>query len=631
MKTCIASVSIAGDLSEKLGAIAGAGFDGIEIFEQDFIAFDGSARDMGRMVRDHGLRIDLFQPFRDFEGLPEPLRERAFDRIERRFDLMEELGADLLLVSSTSDPESLGGIERMAADFAELGERAARRNLRIGYEARAWGRHVADYRDAWEVVRRVESPAIGLILDSFHTLAMKVETESIRAIPRDRIFHVQLSDAPLIEMDPEYLSRHFRSMPGDGDLPLVDFMRAVAATGYDGVFSLEVLNDQLRGGSPRIVALDGYRALLHLADQTRRAEPGLRLGLPDMPPKGRVDGVEFVEFTASEAEAETLGRLLSTLGFAQVARHVSKSVALWRQGDINILINTEQEGFAHSAYIMHGTSVCDLGLRLEDANATMERARVLGANLFSQRLSAGELDIPAVRGVGGSILHFLDRKSELATIWETDFRPSTGGSAASATGLTRIDHVAQVMKLEDMLTWTLFYTSIFAIDKAPAVAVADPGGIVHSRALQSADGAIRLTLNGVDTHRTFAGRFVSDSSGSSVQHLAFATDDIVATAERLAANGFQFLPIPETYYDEIASRFDLDDAMLGKLQAANILYDEDSTGGAYFQLYSQPYGDGFFFEVVQRRNGYDGYGAANAAYRTAALKRISRPAGHARA
>lgn len=629
MKTCIASVSIAGDLPEKLVAIAGAGFDGVEIFEQDFIAFNGSAGDIGRMVRDHGLRIDLFQPFRDFEGLPEPLRSRAFDRIERKFDLMQELGADLLLVSSTNHPESLGGIERMAEDFSELGERAERRNLRVGYEARAWGRHVSDYRDAWEVVRRVESPAIGLILDSFHTLALKVETDSIRAIPRERIFHVQLSDAPLIEMDPEYLSRHYRSMPGDGDLPLVDFMRAVAATGYDGVFSLEVLNNQLRGGSPRIAALDGYRALLNLADRTRRAEPGLDLGLPQMPPRCRVDGVEFVEFTADEAEAETLGKMLRSLGFAPAARHISKSVTLWRQGDINIVINTEQEGFAHSAYVMHGTSVCDIGLRVEDAKATIERASALGANLFAQPLSAGELDIPAVRGVGGSVLHFLDRKSELATVWEAEFRPHPEAGTATSTGLTRIDHVAQVMKLEDMLTWTLFYTSIFEIDKAPAVDVADPGGTVHSRALQSADGGIRLTLNGVETHRTFAGRFVSDSSGSSVQHLAFAADDIFTTSERLAANGFQSLPILETYYDEIGSRFGLDDAMVDALQKANILYDEDGAGGAYFQLYSRPYGDGFFFEVVQRKNDYNGYGAANAPYRTAALKRLARPVGGA--
>ncbi|MFD0981871.1 bifunctional sugar phosphate isomerase/epimerase/4-hydroxyphenylpyruvate dioxygenase family protein [Tropicimonas aquimaris] len=627
MKTSIATVSIAGDLRDKLTAIAGAGFDGIEIFEQDFIAYSGSPTEIGEMVRDHGLKIDLFQPVRDFEGLPEPLRAKAFDRIERRFDLMEELGTDLLLVSSSTHADCLGGVDRFAADFAELGERAAARGLRIGYEARSWARFVSDYRDAWEVVRRADHPAVGLILDSFHTLAKKVDPAGIRAIPGDRIFHVQLSDAPMIAMDLEYMSRHFRVMPGEGDLPVLEFLRAVSVTGYDGPFSLEILNDQLRGSSARIAALDGHRSLIYLADQLKRIEPATRIPVPDMPPKGRVLGVEFVEFSASDAEAEMLGQMLHTLGFKRVARHIAKSVSLWRQGSINIVINTEQEGFAHSSYVMHGTSVCDVGLMVEDAGATAERARALGANLFAQPLGAGELDIPAVRGVGGSVLHFLDRSSELGQVWEMEFRPVEPDAAASPTGLTRIDHVAQVMKHEEMLTWALFYTSIFEIEKAPEVDVADPGGIVHSRALQSADGAIRITLNGVDTHRTFAGRFVSDSFGSSVQHLAFATSDIFATAEKLAANGFESLPIPTNYYGEIESRFGLTSDVVAALRAANILYDEDGAGGSYFQLYSRPYGDGFFFEIIERRGGYDGYGAPNAPYRTAALKRLSRPAG----
>ncbi|RYH07948.1 bifunctional sugar phosphate isomerase/epimerase/4-hydroxyphenylpyruvate dioxygenase family protein [Tropicimonas sp. IMCC6043] len=627
MQTSIATVSIAGDLGDKLTAIAAAGFNGIEIFEQDFIAHSGSPAEIGRMVRDHGLRIDLFQPVRDFEGLPEPLRTKAFDRIERRFDLMGELGTDLLLVSSSTHPESLGGIDRIAADFAELGARAAARGMRICYEARSWGKHVADYRDAWEVVRRAGHPAVGLVLDSFHTLAKKVDPEGIRSIPADRIFHVQLADAPVINMDLDYMSRHFRVMPGEGDLPVLDFLRAVAATGYDGVYSLEILNDQLRGGSARIAAQDGHRSLIYLADQLRRAEPSARIDVPEMPAKGRVTGVEFVEFSANEEEAEILGGMLHRLGFSPAAQHVAKQVTLWKQGDINIVINTEQEGFAHSSYVMHGTSVCDIGLLVEDARATAERAQALGANLFSQRRGEGELDIPAIRGVGGSVLHFLDRNPELAGVWAVEFDPTKPDPGASPTGLTRIDHVAQVMKHEEMLTWMLFYTSIFEIEKAPEVDVADPGGIVHSRALQGADGGLRITLNGVDTHRTFAGRFVSDSFGSSVQHLAFATGDIFETARMLAANGFESLPIPANYYGEIESGFGLDVELVQAFQAANILYDEDGAGGSYFQLYSRPYGDGFFFEIVERRGGYDGYGAPNAPYRTAALKRLGRPAG----
>lgn len=627
MKTSIATASISGDLNDKLKAIADAGFDGIEIFEQELIAYSETPAEVGQMVRDHGLRIDLFQPIRDFTGLPEPLRANAFDRIERRFDIMSELDAELLLVSSSTHPGSIGGIDRIAEIFSELGARAAARDMRVGYEAVNWGRNISDYRDAWEVVRRADHQAIGLILDSFHILTKDSDTNAINTIPGDRIFHVQLSDAPKIEMDPEYMSRHFRSMPGEGDLPLLDFMCSVVATGYTGSYSIETLNAQNQGGSARIAAQNAQRALLYLADQTRRTVPTSHIDLPELPPKGVVQGIEFIEFTANDSEAETLGQLLYALGFSPEARHITKSVTLWRQGEINIVVNTEQEGFAHSAYVMHGTSVCDIGLMLKDASETMERARQLGANLFTQRIGAGELEIPAVRGVGGSVLHFLDQKTDLAKVWNTEFKPLEPDPDAHPVGLKRVDHIAQVMKYDELLTWTLFYTSIFEIEKAPEVDVADPGGIVHSRALQSEDGVVRLTLNGVETHRTFAGRFVSDSFGSSVQHLAFATDDILATAKKLMESNFDSLPIPQNYYDEIETRFGLDGEMVSALKVANILYDEDGSGGTYFQLYSRPYGDGFFFEIIERKNGYNGYGAPNAAYRTAALKRLSRPAG----
>src|SRR5690606_41407443 len=125
-------------LPEKLAAIARAGFAGVEIFENDFLAFDGSPADVGRMVREHGLEITLFQPFRDFEGMPDTHRQRTFDRAERKFDVMQELGTDLLLVCSNVSTLALGGIDRAADDFRELGERAQRRGLRVGYEALAW-------------------------------------------------------------------------------------------------------------------------------------------------------------------------------------------------------------------------------------------------------------------------------------------------------------------------------------------------------------------------------------------------------------------------------------------------------------------------------------------------------------
>src|SRR5919197_879449 len=175
MKMSIATVSVSGGLAEKLEAIAAAGFEGVEIFENDLLSFNGTLADVRRMVADLGLAIVAFQPFRDFEGMPPGRRERNFARAERKFDVMQELGCDLLLVCSNVSPESLGGIDRAAADFRALGERAGKRGIRIGFEALAWGRHINDYRDAWEVVRRADHPSVGLVLDTFHTLVRNTD------------------------------------------------------------------------------------------------------------------------------------------------------------------------------------------------------------------------------------------------------------------------------------------------------------------------------------------------------------------------------------------------------------------------------------------------------------------------
>ena len=619
MKTSIATVSISGDLREKLAAIAAAGFDGVEIFENDFLTFDGSPAEVGRLVREHGLEITVFQPFRDFEGMPELHRTRTFDRAERKFDLMQELGTDLMLVCSNVSPLALGGIDRAADDFRELGERALKRGLRVGYEALAWGRHISDHRDAWEIVRRADHPSIGLILDSFHTLSRKLDVGSIRAIPGDRILLVQLADAPLMDMDLLYWSRHFRNMPGQGDLPVVDFMRAVAVTGYVGPLSLEIFNDQFRGGSPKSISVDGRRSLVYLMDQVARSEPEIAIDVAPMPDRVGVRGVEFIEFAANESEAEELAARLDTLGFALAARHRNKDVTRYIQGDISIIVNTEKEGLAHSSYLMHGTSAYAVGLKVEDAAATVARAKALGADLFEQPHSPGELAIPAIRGVGGGVIYFLDDRSDLARVWDIEFEPVEGDRQRSA-GLTSIDHVAQTMSHQEMLTWLLFYTSIFRARKLPMVDVIDPGGVVRSQVIESDDRSLRLTLNGAENAKTVAGRFLSESFGSSVQHLAFATDDIFETAEALKLRGFEPLPISPNYYDDLEARFGLSLDLGRQLKALNILYDRDEHG-EYFQLYSRTYGDGFFFEVVERRNGYRGYGAPNAPFRIAAQRR----------
>src|SRR5258705_6382440 len=266
-KRSIATVSLSGSLDEKLRAIAGAGFDAVGIFENGLVTFNGGPGDVGRLCCDFGLSICAFQPFRDFEGMPEPQRRRNLARAQHKFDLMQELGTDLLLVCSNVSPASLGGIDRAAADFHALGELAAPRGLRVGFEALAWGRHVNDYRDAWEIVRRADHNSIGVILDSFHALAPGFPVTAIQSIPADRIFLVQLADAPKLGLEILSWSRHFRCFPGQGDLPVQSFMEAIIATGYAGPLSLEIFNDQFRSGSAVRTATDGLRSLILLEDQ----------------------------------------------------------------------------------------------------------------------------------------------------------------------------------------------------------------------------------------------------------------------------------------------------------------------------------------------------------------------------
>lgn len=615
MRTSIATVCVSGNLREKLEAIAAAGFKAVELFENDLIAYPGPPSEVRRICADLGLTIITCQPFRDFEGMPADKRQRTFDRAERKFDLLQELGTDLLFVCSSVSPDAQGGIDRIAADFRELGERAAKRSLRVGYEALAWGRHINDYRDAWEVVRRAGHPAVGTVLDTFHIFARALDTNPIRAIPGDRIFLVQIADAPRMQMD--YLSwgRHWRCLPGQGEFDIVGFMDALATTGYDGYLSLEIFNDRFRAGSARSVALDGRRSLIALMDETGRKSGTPLKGAAAMPPPASVENVEFIEFAIDEAERGRFETFLSSMGFARTGQHRSKDVSLWRQGNIRVVLNSDKEGFAHSYQITHGTSVCALALKVPDARRTLERARALLDTPHKGAVSPGELDIPAVRGLGGSLLYFVDDATDLGKWSDVDFLPV--GAPKADAGLSDVDHVSQTMQYEEMLSWLLFYTSLFDAAKTPSQAVLDPGGVVQSQVVESGlDGkhaGFRLVLNGSQSHRTLSARFVTDFFGSGVQHIALRTADIKATISRLLANGVHMLPVPENYYDDLEVRTDLPAAELTALKELNILYDRDANG-TFLHAYTTSMDGGFFFEIVQRQ-GYAGYGAANAGVR----------------
>ena len=596
MKTSIATVSIAGDFHEKLSAIAAAGFDGIEIFEQDFIGFESSPAEVGAMVRDHGLDIMLFQPFRDFEGFPAgPLRDRAFARARQKFGVMNALGTDLMLICSSVHPDSIGGIDRCADDLAELGELAEAFGVRVGYEALAWGRYVSDHRDAWEIVRRADHPRVGLILDSYHTLARGIDPDSIRSIPGDRIFFLQLADAPGIDMDLLYLSRHYRNMPGEGDLDLPAFMAAVGATGYAGPLSLEIFNDQFRRSNAHLVARDGHRALLNLSGSMPSAEgsAAARTSLPMAPETG---GITRLDVQTPPALQSEFVALLEAIGFEP--SNTQDDEMSFSQAGVTISLERGDE-------LMTGPVLRGFGLAVADVPRATRRALALGA----RPMPGGTNQI---YGLNGSGLGF-----------EAMARPPATGQKVPGPVLCGLDHLSQTLAYDEMLSWSLFYTTIFAFSKSPIVDVVDPDGLVKSQVLSNNGAATRIILNGSDGPQTMAGVFADGGQGSAAQHIAFSTPDIMALVGRLESRGITTLSLSQNYYDDLEARFGLAPETMALLRTHNLMYDEDATG-SFYQLYLPSFANGFFFEFVQRVEGYEGLGAPNAPYRLAAQRRRAR-------
>ncbi|MCE8026291.1 bifunctional sugar phosphate isomerase/epimerase/4-hydroxyphenylpyruvate dioxygenase family protein [Billgrantia aerodenitrificans] len=605
----IATVCLSGDLRTKLEAIARAGFEGVEIFENDLLSFDGSPEEVRQLCERLGLAIVAFQPFRDFEAMPEPQRSRNLQRAERKFDLMEQLGTDFMLVCSNVSPQASDDMERAVADLRELAERAARRNLRIGFEALAWGRHISDYRDAWEVVRRADHPNLGVVLDSFHILSRGHDLSTIAKIPKEKIFFVQLADAPLLEMDVLQWSRHFRCFPGQGRLPLKDFMAALAKSGYDGPLSLEIFSDAFRAAPADITALDGLRSLIWLE---HLGQHGLADTLPQAP---YYHGVHFIEFTLDEESAAPLGEFINALGFRHVGRHRSKNVELWKQGEIHLVLNFETDSFAHTFRLLHGTSVCAVGFRVDDVSRALERARAFKAPLFRSQVGEGEMEIPAIRGVEGSLIYLVDESAADDLQWRTDFELFDQESRNEA-GLVRIDHLSYVLPATQLLSWQLFYRTVFGFAAEAENEIVDPHGMMISQAVLSPDRSIRLPLTVSQAQETQPGRFLSEFRGG-VQQIAFESNDIIATVDELLARGLPLLRIPGNYYDDLEARFDIDPALLDAMRSRNILFDR-SEEGDFLHAYTETFSGRFFFEIVERRGRYQKFGEANAGIRLAA-------------
>lgn len=580
MKNGIASVSLSGTLEEKIRAAAAAGFDEVEIFDTDFLASPLSAREVRSLIADLGLTCSLYQPFRDLEGMPEPLRTRAFERVKQKFDVMAELGCDRLLLCSNCSPLSVFDRPRIVADLRELGDLAQARGMQVGYEALAWAAHVWDHRRAWDIVREVDHPAIGILLDSFHSLSRQVPVEFIREIDPGKIVYVQLADAPVLDMDRLYWSRHFRNLPGQGGLDVEGYVTELMRIGYDGPLSLEIFNDRFRSTPPALVAKDGVRSLNAVRDAACR-----RLGRAvTMPPPAEIEALEFVEFAIAPEDRTAMETMVAEMGFARAGIHRTKDVELWRSGAANLVLNFEDEGFARSYRLTHGSALCAIGLTVKDGTAAMARARALAG-----RAEASDIpSMPSIRGIGGSLVYLIDR-AEAAAIWAAEFVMEDGAApAAPGPGsVEAIDHLAVVVHNDQFLSWLLYWRALFDVRVQGAQDVIDPNGLVVSQAIQNPSGTFRLTMNSSDARDALSSRFLSQTFGAGFQHIALRTDDLPALAERVRGQGLECLPIPANYQADAATRFGLSPAESARMQELDILIDEDAAGNRYRQFYSR--------------------------------------------
>jgi len=620
MQRSIATVSLSGTLPEKLEAIAAAGFDGVEIFENDLLYYDGSPREVRQMCADLGIAITLFQPFRDFEGCRRDRLARNLERAERKFDLMQELGTDLVLVCSNSSADSVGDERILLDDLSLLAEHAGRRGLRIGYEALAWGKHVNTWQQVWNLVRQVDHPSLGVLLDSFHTLSLKGDPSAIAEIPGDKIFFVQMADAPILAMDVLEWSRHFRCFPGQGEFDLAGFLAPIIQSGYTGPLSLEIFNDGFRAAPTRANAADGLRSLLYLEEKTRQRLAEQAPAVPvdilfETPPASEYDGIEFLEFAVDESLGAKLTHWLERLGFAKAGQHRSKNVSLLRQGDINLILNCEPYSFAHNFFEAHGPSLCATAIRVKDSAKALERAVAYKGQPYRGLVGPNELELAAVRAPDGSLIYLVDQSA--GGIYDTDFTLQSASTAGG--GLLRIDHMAMALPADSLDSWVLFYKSLLDFEADDEVVLPDPYGLVKSRALRSRCSSIRLPLNISENRNTAISHALSSYRGSGVHHIAFDCADIFAEVRRAKEAGVPLLDIPLNYYDDLAARFDFDDEFLSELAYYNVLYDRDAQGGELFHVYTEPFEGRFFFEIIQRKNGYAGYGAANVAVRLAAM------------
>ena len=322
------------------------------------------------------------------------------------------------------------------------------------------------------------------------------------------------------------------------------------------------------------------------------------------------DGFEFVEYTAPDAAA--LGALFDQMGFHAAARHRSKAVTLYRQGDVNFIVNAEPESFAQAFARLHGPSVCAIAFRVRDAAEAYRHALARGAKPVSGKIGPMELNIPAIEGIGGSLLYLVDRYGD-HTIYDVDFVPLPGAEAAlSGVGLTAIDHLTHNVHQGRMAEWARFYERIFNFREIRYFDIEGKLTGLRSKAMTSPCGKIRIPINESADARSQIEEYLAAYRGEGIQHIALATSDIVAAVERLRAGGIDFMDVPDTYYEQVDARVPGHGEDLARLKHNRILVDGApmSGGGVLLQIFTNTMIGPIFFEIIQRK-GDEGFGEGN--------------------
>lgn len=598
----MATVCISGTLADKLHACAEAGFDGVEIFEPDLLAAPESPEEIAALAGRLGLSLDLYQPLRDVEGVDEQTFAAVLRRAEAKFRLMNRLGIELVLCCSNVATATVDDDDVSAHQLRRLGDLAARYGIRIAFEALAWGRFVDDYRRAWRIVELADHASVGVCLDSFHILSRGHDPAAISGIPGEKIFFVQLADAPRLSMDVLSWSRHHRLFPGEGDFDLTGFTARIVDAGYGGPWSLEVFNDTFRQTDARRTARHARRSLRWLEDAVTRAMPDAPAELQMLPDSAAPSAVDFVEVKAEDTSA--IEELLGQLGFTSRGRHRTKPVTLWTAGDARVVLN-EQHARGWEPRL------AAIGLEVDDAEAVDLRMRELGVPRAYRRTYATEERLDGAIAPDGTEVYWAQAADEGDPAWVREFEH---GEPESGTDITGVDHVSLSQPWDAVEEATLFYTAGFALRVDSSTDVPGPQGLVASRVLVAPGGGVRLPLNVAPPI------LAAERAGVALpQHVAFACGDVRAVARAARERGFAPLEIPANYYDDIAARFTLTDAEVDELRDLHLGYDQDAAG-AYLHFYTRTIGE-VFFEFVERVDAYAGYGAGTAPVRLTAQGR----------